>query len=187
MIKNYINVRVFVMLDIILLTTWVVLLINGWPVIAAYPMFDAIVLAAFSIPLVGIATFSIYQRSQLVQRKHTHIQYIHEQEEEYRVTYLQQQQLPPYPDNSIAIAESEEDEQLSQQAGSGGTLLSAIPESQSIPHGIVAQDEILRNCNVAVARQLSANPGMSMNQMIKATGYSRGTIGRTNAWKDRSR
>jgi hypothetical protein len=66
-IKNYINVRVFVILDITLLATWIMLSIGGWSVIKEYPKIDAIVWGTISIPLALIGVVMIYHRARLVQ------------------------------------------------------------------------------------------------------------------------
>ena len=88
----------------------------------------------------------------------------------------------PYPDNTYAIEKVEDVRQVSHKAGTSGTLLQGVPLSQGVPGETPAKSD-----NVVVAYYLADHPGASIRDIEKATKIPRASIGRTNAWKNRSR
>lgn len=161
-----------------LVTIDIVSIKAGWPWLSQLVKPMGIVFLCVNIPLAFFAVLKI-----------GHVVFLHSLQHHQNVmrSIRAADEASLTHSTTIRQVNSVKDETLSQQSGSDGTPPLAIPKSQSIPTGTPAQDELLRNCNVVVARQLSLNSRLSMNQMIRATGYSRGTRGRTNAWKYRSR
>jgi len=187
MIKDYINVRVFVLLDLGLAATWILLSIGGWSVIKQYPQVDAIIWGIISIPLALIGVAMIYQRANLVHRKHVNIQHIYEQEQEIRLIHLRQQQSLPSPKQNYYIEENEDVKQVYHGQGTSETPYRNVPLFQGVSDETEEKVSAKDNCNVATAYFLADNPGASIRDVAKEIGYPIATINRTNAWKNRSR
>ncbi len=179
MLKNYFSVRVYVIIDACLLAVWLVSGINGWTVFAKYPYIAAGVWCILTIPLAAIGLLSVYQRVQLHHRKNVHTQYEYEQQTELRLEQMRQQYALPSPTDATII-------EIDNKAGMGtigspgdGTQIGTLPVgTRTTQH---KQDD-----NTVVAEQLRKAPFTSMTEMEKMTGIPRGSIGRTDAWKNRT-
>ncbi len=180
MIKQYFSVRVFVILDICLLATLAIAFYAGWSVIKAFPVADAVTFALLILPLAGIGVKSVFQRSQLMHRKHEHIQYINEQQEEYRIEELRSHL--PLPLSSLSQVKEEHMGQVSQGSGTNGTAIPSVPLSQSVPTKMPTTPD---DFNVSVAYYLSQYPQASIREVERATGIPKSNIGRTPAWQNR--
>jgi hypothetical protein len=97
MLKNYFAIRIFVMLDIAGITLYAIALVNGWPLLHVLVLPSAIIWGALSVPLAGLFVFSVYHRLMLLQRKHTHVQYMYEQQQEILLQQQRQGLLSPSP------------------------------------------------------------------------------------------
>ncbi len=184
MIRRYIAVRIFVMLDIVGLSLYTVALINGWPIIRTLTYPSAIVWSALSLPLAGLFVWSVYHRLSLVQAKHKHEQYITQQRD---LLQLEQERrgLLPYPDMTIAEENTADVKHPFQQSISGGTAKRNVSMFHGVSGGTADKTPVGDNCNVAVAYYLADHPGASIRAVAKGTGYPIATINRTLAWKNR--
>jgi|GEM_PF-6796238 len=184
MLKNYFAIRIFVMLDIAGITLYAIALVNGWPLLHVLVLPSAIIWGALSVPLAGLFVFSVYHRLMLLQRKHTHVQYMYEQQQEILLQQQRQGLLSPSPQNAAPPQIMLEEDDLSQQSQSGVPMLSGVPLSQSVPRGTAATPD---DFNVTVAMYLSQYPHASIREVERATGIPKSTIGRTLAWQNRVR
>lgn len=184
MIKSYIAVRVFVMLDIVGITLYTIALINGWPIIHTLTYPSAIVWCALSLPLAGLFVWSVYHRLRLVQNKHTHEQYILQQRDLMQLEQERQNLLSPYPNMTIAEENNVNVPILSKQSTASGTYSGHVQTSRGVQPG---QDKKVDSDNVIVARALIDFPGISIRKLHQKTGIPISSIGATQAWQNRNR
>ncbi|SRR6266566_2685759 len=86
----------------------------------------------------------------------------------------------PLPLSRLTIEENEDVETVSQPSRTRETLIPSQSVSQKA-------GDMLDNCNRDVSYFLVDHPGASIREVERATRYSRASIGRTMAWRERSK
>ena len=156
-----------------LVTIDVVSIKAGWPWLSQLVKPMGIVFLCVNIPLAFFAVLKI-----------GHVVFLHSYQHHQSVMRsIRAADLASLPHSTTVQQKiSVKDETLSQQSQPIGTLTQHVPSSQNVP-----MSQGVKSDNAIVAAYLVDYPFASIRDVEKGTGVSKSNVGRTYAWKNRSR